>query len=154
MSGPAADPGDDDTDGGEELDTDGGEELDDIEDAPLEEAEAAEGAALAGGVVDESLDERVGAVVDELGGVSRTRDGDVDRLAVGGRVFAVIGLDLLEVALDPAIAKAALATSDTRPSPRGTGWVAFTPAVTDRFALDRAEAWVRLAFRRAGGRTA
>jgi hypothetical protein len=84
--------------------------------------------------------------------VTRTRDGEVDRLAVGGRVFAVVGADLLEVALDPRIAKAALATPDTRASSRGAGWIAFTPAVTDRFALDRAEAWVRLAHRRAGGR--
>jgi hypothetical protein len=126
------------------------EGLDD--DAPLDEVEAAEAAAVAGADADESLDERVGTVLDELEDVTRTRDGEVDRLAVGGRVFAVVGADLLEVALDPRIAKAALATPDTRPSPRGAGWIAFTPAVTDRFALDRAEAWVRLAHRRAGGR--
>ena len=100
---------------------------------------------------DESLDERIGAVVDELDDVTRTREGEVERLAVGNRVFAVIGADLLEVALDPPIATAALKTPDTRPSPRGAGWIAFTPATTDRFALDRAEAWVRLAHRRAGG---
>ena len=121
------------------------------DDAPLDEAEAAEAAATAGADADESLDERVGAVLDGLDAVTRTPEGEVDRLAVGGRVFAVLGLDLLEVGLDPRIAKAALATPDTRPSPRGAGWIAFTPAVTDRFALDRAEAWVRLAHRRAGG---
>ncbi|HEY6569652.1 MAG TPA: hypothetical protein VIZ22_05150 [Candidatus Limnocylindrales bacterium] len=121
------------------------------DDAPLDEVEAAEAAAVAGADADESLDERVGTVLDELEDVTRTRDGEVDRLAVGGRVFAVVGADLLEVALDPRIAKAALATPDTRPSPRGAGWIAFTPAVTDRFALDRAEAWVRLAHRRASG---
>ena len=106
---------------------------------------------MAGADADELLDERVGAVLDELADVTRTPEGEVDRLAVGGRVFAVLGLDMLEVGLDPRIAKAALATPDTRPSPRGAGWVAFTPAVTDRFALDRAEAWVRLAHRRASG---
>ena len=121
------------------------------DDAPLDEAEAADAAALAGADTDESLDERVGTVIDGLDDVTRTREGDVERLAVGGRVFAVLGTDLLEVGLDAAIAKAALSTPDTRPSPRGAGWIAFTPATTDRFALDRAEAWVRLAYRRAGG---
>ena len=32
--------------------------------------------------------------------MTRTREGEVERLAVGGRVFAVLGADLLEVALD------------------------------------------------------
>jgi hypothetical protein len=59
---------------------------------------------------------------------------------------------MLEVALDGPVAKAALATPDTRPSSRGAGWVNFTPATVDRFALDRAGAWIRLAYRRAGGR--
>jgi hypothetical protein len=49
------------------------------------------------------------------------------------------------------VASAALRTADTRPSPRGAGWIAFTPRSVDRFALDRAEAWVRLAHRRAAG---
>ena len=40
-------------------------------------------------------------MIDELGGVERRRDGDALRLAVGGRVFAVLGGDRLEVALDP-----------------------------------------------------
>lgn len=132
---------------------DRGEDVDDglDDDAPLDEAEAAEAAAVAGADADESLDERVGAVLDELDDVTRTPEGEVERLAVGGRVFAVLGLDMLEVGLDARIAKAALATPDTRPSPRGAGWVAFTPTVSDRFALDRAEAWVRLAHRRASG---
>ncbi len=121
------------------------------DDAPLDEAEAADAAAIAGADMEESLDERVGAVLDELGDVIRTRDGEVERLAVGDRVFAFLGADLLEVGLEPVVAKAALATPDTHSSPRGAGWIAFTPSVTDRFALDRAEAWVRLAYRRAGG---
>jgi hypothetical protein len=124
---------------------------DDEEDAPLDAAEAAEGAALAGGDTDESLDERVGTVLEDLDGVTRSRDGELELLAVGGRVFAVVGAEMLEVALDGRVATAALATPDTRPSPRGAGWVAFTPATIDRFALDRAEAWVRYAHRRASG---
>ena len=125
------------------------DELDD--DAPLDEAEAADAAAVAGEDTDESLDERIGSVIAGLSDVTRTREGEVERLAVGDRVFAVMGADLLEVALDSPVATAALKTPDTRPSPRGAGWIAFTPAITDRFALDRAEAWVRLAHRRAGG---
>jgi hypothetical protein len=120
------------------------------DDEPLGEAEAADADAIAGADTDESLDERVGAIIDGLDDVTRTRDGEVERLAVGGRVFAVLGADLLEVALDPSVATAALKTPDTQRSPRGAGWIAFTPTTTDRFALDRAEAWVRLAHRRAG----
>lgn len=124
---------------------------DEDDDAPLDEAEAAEGAAAAVADTDESLDERIGAVLEDLDGVTRIRDGEAMHLAVAGRVFAVLGPDVLEVALHGPVAQAALATPDTRPSPRGAGWILFTPSVTDRFALDRAEAWVRFAHRRAGG---
>ena len=122
---------------------------DETEDAPLDETEAASGTALADEDVDESLDERVEAVLEELDGVTRRRDGEVVLLAVGGRIFAALGPDMLEVALDPPVAAAALRTRDTRPSRRGTGWIAFTPGIADRFALDRAEAWLRLGHRRA-----
>jgi hypothetical protein len=125
------------------------DELD--EDAPLDSAEASEGAAVAEAEADETLDERVEAVIEELDGVTRERDGESIAYAAGGRVFAVLMQDLLEVALDPAIATAALRTPDTLASLRGTGWIAFTPDGIDRFALDRADAWVRLAYRRATG---
>jgi hypothetical protein len=124
---------------------------DEDEDAPLDEAEAAQGAAAADEEADETLDERVEAVIEELDGVSRERDGEAVAYAVSGRVFAVLMPDLLEVALDPAIAAAALRTPDTLASSRGKGWVAFTPEAIDRFALDRADSWVRLAHRRAAG---
>jgi predicted NBD/HSP70 family sugar kinase len=125
----------------------GEDELDD--DAPLDAAEAAEGAAAADEEADETLDERVGAVIEALDGVTRERDDGAVTYAVGGRAFAVLMPDLLEVALDPSIATAALRTPDTLASSRGKGWIAFTPDGIDRFALDRAEAWVRLAHRRA-----
>ncbi len=134
------------------MDGNNADPLDD--DAPLDPDEAAAGDAVADEGVDESLDERVEAVLEELeelGPVSRRRDGEVMLLAAGARVFAVLGADLLEVALEPSIAAAALRTADTRPSPRGAGWIAFTPRAVDRFALDRAEAWLRLAHRRASG---
>src|SRR6478736_5179597 len=124
----------------------------DEEDLPLEPEEAAAGAATAADPVDESLDERVGAVIDELGGVERRRDGTTVAFAVGGAVFAVLAEDLLEVALDATVLKAALKTPDTAASVRGAGWIAFSPRAVDRFALDRAEAWVRFAHRRATGR--
>ena len=119
------------------------------DDPPLTEAEEAAGAleALAG--TDESLDERVEAVIGELAGVERTRDGESVTYAVGGVAFAVLMPDLLEVSLDPAVARAALKTGDVISSSRGGGWIAFTPEAIDRFALDRAEAWVRSAHRRA-----
>ncbi len=120
-------------------------------DLPLDEAEAAAGAAAADEALDETLDERVELALEALGGVTRRRDGDVVLLAVRERVFAVLGADFLEVALDPPVAAAALRTPDTRPSPRGAGWIAFGPKQADRFALDRAEAWLRLGHRRATG---
>ena len=89
-------------------------------------------------------------MLEDLDGVSRRRDGETVLLMTAeGRMFAVLGDDLLEVGLDAPVATAALRTPDTRTSPRGTGWIAFTPAAIDRFALDRAEAWLRLAHRRA-----
>lgn len=121
------------------------------DDIALDPDEAAAGAATADEAIDETLDERVEAVLEELDGVTRRRDGDAVVLAVGDRVFAVLGSDLLEVGLDAPVAAAALRTADTRPSRRGAGWIAFTPRVADRFALDRAEAWFRMAHRRASG---
>jgi len=125
------------------------EELDD--DAPLDDAEAAAADAEALEESDESLDERVESVVEELDGVERVRDGESVTYRLRGKPFAVLLADVLEVALDPVVAKAALRTANTLPSPRGKGWIAFTPEAIDRFALDRAEAWVRSAHRLAGG---
>jgi FAD/FMN-containing dehydrogenase len=132
-------------------DPDDHDDDDDEEDAPLDEAEAAAGDDAADEALDESLDERAELVLEDLPGVTRRRDGEVVLLAVRERVFAVLGPDLLEVGLDAPVAKAALRTPDTRPSPRGAGWIAFTPKAPDRFALDRAEAWLRLGHRRAAG---
>ena len=142
MDDPSRDPAADDPTASETVD-------DDEHDAPLDEAEAAAGDAVADEAVDETLDERVELVIEDLAGVTRRRDGVVVLLAARERVFAVLGPDFLEVALDPPVAAAALRTPDTRPSPRGTGWIAFAPGRPDRFALDRAEAWIRLGHRRA-----
>jgi hypothetical protein len=125
--------------------------LDALDAQPLDADEAAAGAAAASDEVDESLDERVASVIDELGGVERTRVADGVDYAVRGRVFARLADDRLEAALDATVAKAALRTPDTAASPAGAGWITFSPRTVDRYALDRAEAWVRLAHRRAGG---
>jgi hypothetical protein len=121
------------------------------EDLPMTPAEEAAGALEALEATDESLDERVEAVIGELDGVERARDGEAVTYLAGGRPFAVLMPDVLEVSLDPAVARAALRTGDTIASSRGAGWVAFTPEAVDRFALDRAEAWIRSAYRRAAG---
>lgn len=126
--------------------------LDALDAEPLDPDEAAEGAAAASDEVDESLDERVASVIDEVGGVDRLRDHGMLAFAVGDVVFAVLADDRLEAALDDTVLKAALRTPDTAPSPRGAGWIAFAPAGVDRYALDRAEAWVRFAHRRASDR--
>jgi hypothetical protein len=73
--------------------------------------------------------------------------------SIGGIVFAVVGPDDAEFRLAPAVAAAALRTPDTAGSRRGPDWVAFRPAVLDRHALDRAEAWLASAWRRADGDT-
>jgi hypothetical protein len=135
--------------GNGQFDPDDGEEPDD--DAPLDPAEAAAADAEALQETDESLDERVEAVVEDLDGVERLRDGESVTYRLRGRPFAVLLPDALEVALDPAVAKAALRTANTLASLRGRGWIAFTPGTIDRFALDRAEAWIRSAHRLAGG---
>jgi hypothetical protein len=124
----------------------------DAGDEPLTEAEAAAGAIEALAETDETLDERVEAVIGELDGVERARDGESVTYLVGGAPFAVLMPDVLEVQLDPAVAKAALKTGNTLSSSRGAGWIAFTPETMDRFALDRAEAWIRSAYRRVTGR--
>ena len=122
------------------------------DDAPLDEAEAADAAALAGADTDE--------IARRAGGHgargARRRDARPARATStgwrsAGACSPCWAPTCSRSGSTPAIAKAALSTPDTRPSPRGAGWIAFTPATTDRFALDRAEAWVRLAYRRAGG---
>jgi antitoxin (DNA-binding transcriptional repressor) of toxin-antitoxin stability system len=130
----------------------GDDEADGLDDdAPLDPSEESAAAQEAGAEADETLDERVEMVIEDLGDVERVRDGESVTYLAGGRPFAVLLPDVLEVALAAAVATAALRTADTVASARGGGWIAFTPMTIDRFALDRAEAWVRSAHRRATG---
>lgn len=68
----------------------------------------------------------------------------------GGIEFAVVGPFGVEIRLERQVAAAAARTPDTAPSPRGPDWVRFNPRELDAHALDRLEAWLELAHRRAG----
>ena len=89
-----------------------------------------------------------GAVA-ELEGVERTERGGVMELSTNGVPFAIIEGNRVEFRLAGPIAAAALRTPDTETSPRGADWVMFAPAVLDRHAIDRAQAWLASAWRRA-----
>ena len=69
----------------------------------------------------------------------------------GGKVFAAAFEHAAEFRLDPLVANAALRTPATQPSNRGSDWVRFSPQTLDDHAIDRAEAWLASAWRRAGG---
>ncbi len=80
-----------------------------------------------------------------------TSPGGAGRSWLRGAVeFAVAGPIGVEVRLDRQVAAAAIRTPDTAPSPRGPDWVRFNPRELDPHALDRLEAWLELAHRRAG----
>jgi hypothetical protein len=68
----------------------------------------------------------------------------------GGRPFAALGSNGIEILLDPPIAAAASRTPDTAPSSRGAEWIRFDPQELDSHALDRLRAWLELGYRRAG----
>ena len=67
----------------------------------------------------------------------------------GGRPFAALAGDAAEFRLDPLVASAALRTPDTSASKRGADWVASARADVDEHAVDRAQAWLASAWRRA-----
>lgn len=71
-----------------------------------------------------------------------------------GIAFAILGTDALEVMLGADIAGAAVRTSDTGTSERGSAWVRFAPRRIDRFAIDRAGSWFEAGWRRADEGTA
>jgi hypothetical protein len=69
--------------------------------------------------------------------------------STGGIAFAAANEARAEFRLAPAIVEAALRTPDTEKSARGADWVAFAPSALDGHAIDRAEAWLASAWRRA-----
>jgi hypothetical protein len=101
--------------------------------------------------IDETVDERIARAVGELEGIERRTDGQVTDLLLRGHAFGRTGAGWIEVALDPAVARVAVGTPDVTASERGREWIRFAPQKADRFALDRVEAWLRSAHRRAMG---
>ena len=95
----------------------------------------------------EALDEALG----DLGEVEQVEAGGGLEWRRGGRPFAALAGDAAEFRLDPLVASAALRTPDTSASKRGADWVRFSPADVDEHAVDRAQAWLASAWRRAGG---
>lgn len=87
--------------------------------------------------------------MDGLDGVSTAPAGDASVYARAGRPFAAVTEHELEVRLESFVAAAALRTPDTAASSRGPGWVHFAPPLLDRFAADRAVAWIEHAWRHA-----
>jgi hypothetical protein len=89
-------------------------------------------------------------VAETAAGAERAETGSTIAWSVGGRPFAALTNDAIELRLDAPIAAAAVRTPDTAPSPRGPEWVRFAPRDLDDHAIDRLEAWFGLAYRRAG----
>jgi hypothetical protein len=61
--------------------------------------------------------------------------------------------EVIELRLGAEIADAALRTTATQPSNRGADWVRFAPKAWDEHAVDRLQAWFRIAWKLAAGRT-
>ena len=91
------------------------------------------------------------ATVAGLGGVERASEGSAVVLRRERRIFAALDGGRLEVDLGPTVADAACRTPDVAASSRGPDWVSFRPAQLDRYAVDRAIAWIEHAWRRAAG---
>ena len=87
--------------------------------------------------------------IDGLDDVTSAPGGDSMEYSRAGHPFAALTEHELEVCLEPFVATAALRTPDTTASPRGPGWVRFAPPALDRFAADRAVAWIEHAWRHA-----
>jgi len=66
-----------------------------------------------------------------------------------GKRFAILRADSVELRVGAAIAAAAVRTPDTAGSNRGADWIVFAPETMDGHALDRLEAWLAAAHRRA-----
>ncbi len=89
------------------------------------------------------------AAAEELPGIRQAEEGSALTWSAGGIVFAALDDESAEFRLDPRVVLAAIRTTDTKPSARGSDWVAFAPATLDDEAVDRAEAWFLSAHRRA-----
>jgi hypothetical protein len=102
-----------------------------------------------GGAPRATLREVAVRALDALDGTQEATAPDGTIYARIGRPFALVSEAALEVRLEPFVAQAALRTPDTTPSDRGPDWVRFSPRALDRFAADRATAWIEHAWRHA-----
>jgi hypothetical protein len=96
------------------------------------------------------LDALLEVAAADLASVERREGNAVVEWSTGGIVFAAVNGARAEFRLAPAVVAAALRTPDTGRSERGADWVAFAPSELDGHAIDRAEAWLASAWRRAG----
>jgi hypothetical protein len=93
---------------------------------------------------------RLEALAAELSDVKAERAGGALSWSSADHPFAILTDDAVEIRLSGPVAAAAANTPDTEPSPRGVGWVRFTPPTLDGHAVDRLEAWFGFARRHAG----
>ncbi len=99
---------------------------------------------------DMTLEQHLQDLVDEAGDVTVVESASGREYRRGGRPFAVDEAGAVELRLGPDIAEAAMRTPDSGPSSRGEDWVRVAPHEWDDHALDRLEAWFRVAWRFAG----
>lgn len=97
----------------------------------------------------EGVEARLVGLAAGLAGIVAERAGGQVSWSAGGHPFAALTDGALEIRLSAPVAAAAANTPDTTPSPRGVGWVVFSPAVLDAHAVDRLEAWFAFGARHA-----
>lgn len=91
----------------------------------------------------------VEAAAAALDDVERVDLPDGPELRRAGRPFARVLDVAIGYRLAGRVASAALATPGVARSPSGPDWIVFTPESADQYAMDRALAWLELAWRRA-----
>lgn len=100
------------------------------------------------------MSDRVSQLVDRLaaetGGAKTAQTSTGTEYLRDGRVYAAVDRAGIELRLRPDIAEAARRTPSVGPSARGGEWIAFAPPEWDQHAIDRLEAWFRVAWRLAG----
>jgi hypothetical protein len=99
--------------------------------------------------VREAIEQAALAVADDLEDVERIETGDVLELRRGGVEFARFDTRGAGFRVGRPVVTAAIRTPGAEASDLGADWVGFRPETADRFALDRAIAWVEVAWRRA-----
>lgn len=67
----------------------------------------------------------------------------------GKTCFAELDATAIAIRVGSPIAAAAVRTPDTRASTRGPDWIEFAPRELDGHAVDRLDAWLAAAYRRA-----